>query len=126
MAFSAAAILCVRFADFQVNFRRPGRRREGAEKASVKQKAAIIPGIFGLEMSKYLYDEDHLKVYDPRGVHRQHHSEVLRVPWVENVSKLKCTSEGDFLRILVDFRGHLGTQDGAKIEEKRHQKQERF
>ena len=34
--------------------------------------------------------------------------------------------EGDFLRILVDFRGHLGTQDGAKIEEKRHQKQERF
>ena len=26
----------------------------------------------------------------------------------------------------MDFGGHLGTQDGAKIEEKRDQKQERF
>ena len=82
VAFSAAAILCVRFADFQVNFRRPGRRREGVEKASVKQKAAIIPGIFGLEMSKYLYDEAHLKVSGLRGVHRQHHYRVLGAPSV--------------------------------------------
>ena len=39
------------------------------------------------EITKYLYDEDHLKIYDPRGVHRQHYSEVLRVLWVENFSK---------------------------------------
>ena len=45
---------------------------------------------------------------------------------IENASKLECTFEGDFLRVLVDFGGHLGSQDGAKIEEKRHQKQERF
>ena len=46
--------------------------------------------------------------------------------WIANASKLECTFEGDFLTILVDFGGHLGIQDGAKIEEKRHQKQERF
>ena len=38
----------------------------------------------------------------------------------ENASELECTFEGIFFRILVDFGGHLGTQDGAKIKEKRH------
>ena len=45
---------------------------------------------------------------------------------IANTSKLECTFEGDFLMIFVDFGGHLGTQDGAKIEEKGYQKQERF
>ena len=44
----------------------------------------------------------------------------------ENWIKMRCNFEHDFLRIFVDFGGHLGTQDGAKIEEKGYQKQERF
>ena len=31
---------------------------------------------------------------------------------------MRCNFEHDFLRIFVDFRGHFGTQDGAKIKEK--------
>ena len=68
--------------------------------------------------------EEHYKVLArfllPQGV------ENRRKNRIENASKVECTFEGDFLKVLVDFGGHLGTQDGAKIEEKRHQKQERF
>ena len=39
---------------------------------------------------------------------------------------MECTFEVDFLMISLDFGAHLGTQDGAKIEEKGYQKQERF
>ena len=44
----------------------------------------------------------------------------------ENWIKMLCNFEHDFLRIFVDFGGYLGTQDGAKIEQKGYQKQERF
>ena len=39
---------------------------------------------------------------------------------------MRCNFEYDFLKIYVDFGGHLGTQDGAKIKEKQDRKQERF
>ena len=61
---------------------RPGRRREGAKMALLKQKAAISMSIFGCEMRFCLYDAAHLKVSGFRGVHRQHQTEVLCAPSV--------------------------------------------
>ena len=72
-------------------------------------------------------NEQHYKVLArfllPQGVENRRKNRSNRI---ENDSKLECTFEGDFLKVLVDFGSHLGSQDGAKIEEKRHQKQERF